>query len=508
MSESRDRLLAEAEGLSYEAFLQQRADADAERQAEYEANQIKRLASMEGVSEEEAASMVEGPYNDGEITDPYRGDGPDPQDLTVSAPDSAETPEDAPADDSTSTGTTSSGSGSGSGSDGDAADEDLTGSPAAVSLHILDSNKMNWYRDSSSDKWYVTYGMANSSMEVLFEADPDQMDALFGVGARPDNFTDMSFTALVRGENITFSGNISEMEGEGNFDDEVAKVTALALDDGVLPSWASDSGAAMDIIYVAQAEQKSADWVLTKISELPQFKERFPHINQIMASGNLSLADSITGFLEYEAGVTQALSVSGLATDAVTPELIGSLIEGNHSLTEIATTTATFKRMQDYAPAMDAFNQILQQQGMAPITTIGGMFEFMNGEAPADVYEVYEASSLAEAAQGAGLGDVFSAEDAINAAISGDYSLESASAAFSSAANMLLRLRNEVDLGAYGLNADELIDINLGRVPQSGRNSAEIEDSIGRAIQSAKGSLKKRQSSLGNNTLAGLRQEG
>lgn len=363
------------------------------------------------------------------------------------------------------------------------------GEDAETQLTILTGRKMSWYFDRNSGKWYVGYGL-ESGREMIFEATPDQMDALFGVGFRPSSYTNTTLSGLTSQTGVTFSGNIAEMEGEGTFEAEVARVTALALDEGILPEWAQQDGAALDIIFIAQAEGKNNDWVLNQLAALPSFKERFPGLDRLMSQGNLTTDEAITGFLEYEAGIRQALIATGKDPATVTPALVGNLLSAGHSLTAIQQTTQSFDRMQKFNPAMKAFNDILVANGLEPVSTLSDMFDFVSGQAPSELYDIWEASSIAEAASQAGLGDLFTAEDAIEIGLNGDFNLETATAATRKAAELLLRLRNEVNVGEFGLNHEDLIDLSFGRPPRSGQTEAEVNDNINRAVLSAQHNLR------------------
>ncbi len=365
-------------------------------------------------------------------------------------------------------------------------DEDLT---------ILTGEDVRWFFDTGTGKWYVSYGLPDSDRSLIFEASPDQMDALFGEGMRPIDYTNKSFNAILQ-DNATFAGNISEMAGTGSFEGHVERITALALDEGKLPEWANNDPAVMDLIFIAQSENKSDEWLLQQISELESFKARFPNIKAFQAEGNLTLGEAVSGFLEMEAGVRSALTAAGFDSEAVTPEIIGLLLAGGHSLDIVNQTVSGFKRMQDFAPALEAFNDILQSRGLDLITSLDDMLKFVSGQASLDVYDIWEASSLQEAAVSAGLGDLFSAEDAMASALSGNHTLQTATAAMQQAAQLLLRLRHEVDTGKFGLELEELIDISLGQTPRSGRSTAEINDSINRAVAAAQASLKQRAKSF------------
>src|SRR5690606_26176440 len=176
----------------------------------------------------------------------------------------------------------------------------------------------------------------------------------------------------------------------------------------------------------------------------------------------------------------------------VTPDVIGGLLGRGWSLQDTLHAMQNFKRQQDFAPALDAFNQILAAKGMAPLSTQQELFDFMDGKAPAEYYDIYEASSVAEAATQAGLGDIFSAQDAINAALAGDFDRGSAMESMQKAAQLLLRLRSEVATKKYGITQDELIDISLGMAPSSGRSEVEVFEAVNRATLEAQARLKDR----------------
>jgi len=368
------------------------------------------------------------------------------------------------------------------------------GQDPGTALTILEAEQMVWGFDQRTGKWYVQYGLPNSNRWLVFEADPDQMDALFGAGRRPVAYEGMAggLEGLLAREGRTFAGNVSEMAGSGSFDEAVTKVVSLALDDGLLPDWAQQDGAAMDIIYTAQVENKGFDWIVTQLSELPSFKTRFPNIEKLRADGNLSMVEAVTGFLEFEASTKKSMAAHGFGSEAVTPSVISGLIQRGYNAESVATGVATYKRMQDFAPALNAFNQVLASQGFNPIASEQEMFDFMSGNAAAEVYDVYEASSIQEAAQAAGLGEVFSAADAMNTALQTDQTLASANKGMQQAAQLLLSLRAEVDVSKFDLDHEELIDISLGQQVRSGRTQSQVQESINRAVLTAQGTLRRK----------------
>src|SRR5690606_15946642 len=152
-------------------------------------------------------------------------------------------------------------------------------------LTILTSNDMKWYFDKGSGRWYVSYGLPNGTKQLLFEADPDQMDALFGEGMRPSSYETVTTKALLARDSIVFAGNVAEMEGTGSFEAEFEKVIAIAKNNGQLPSWMQGDPKALDLIFIAQTENKSNDWLVNEFSKLDSFKARFPGIQKLQTSG-------------------------------------------------------------------------------------------------------------------------------------------------------------------------------------------------------------------------------
>lgn len=372
-------------------------------------------------------------------------------------------------------------------------------------LTILTGKEMEWFFDPSTGKWMVAYGLPGSSRKIIFEATTEDMDALFGEGMRPTEYEEVSTRDLLAREGVTWAGSIREMEGTGTLEGEMERLIALALDEGKLPDWATDSAEILDILFIAQSEGKSSEWTLEQISGTEEFKQRFPGLEEMRKSGNMNLSEAVAGYLEYEAGVNAAMKAAGLDQEA-TPELIGDLINAGHSLTVINTTVTGYNRMKKYAPALEAFNAVLESMGMEAITDINDMLDFVAGRSSQEVYDIYEASSIHEAAVAAGLGHLFSVEDAIETAYATNQTLESATLGMAKAAEMLLRMRHEVNVGQFDLEENELIDVSLGMTPRSGRTLAEINESINRAVASARGSLQNRAKSFKSFGAAGTPQ--
>jgi hypothetical protein len=355
---------------------------------------------------------------------------------------------------------------------------------------ILTSADMKWYFDKTTGKWLVSYKLPNSDRAVVYEATGSQMDAIFGNGKRPTTYDDtMDFAAITQQEGVTFGGDITEVEGKGTFEAHVEATIARGLDEGHLPDWAKDDPAVMDIIFLANAEGKSEEWMLEQIYKLDSFKKRFPGIDALTGVG-LTTTEAVTGFLEMESGVKQLVLADGGKAESVTPEMVGGLLAQGHSLTDVQKTFDTFDRMGKNAGALDAFNKVLEAHGMKPLDA-DGQFEFMAGNAPKEMYDIWEQSSLTQAAAEAGLG--LSVADTIDLArrTEGLTSYEAAYAGMTDAAQKLLQYRSQIDLQQYGLNEQDLIDISLGVPPSSGVGQADIARGMERAVRSSQAQAEK-----------------
>lgn len=372
-------------------------------------------------------------------------------------------------------------------------------------MTIVTSADMKWFFDDDSNKWFVGYTLPGSGRLAIFEADAGQMDSLFGKGMRPTNWQPTTYDKLIRDPNNYWGGDISEVEGTGQFEDQYHREVNLALEGGELPLWAQEDGAAMDILYMASAEDWEMDRVILELSKTDAFKLRFPGLEHIQSAGNLTLEGAIGGFLDMEAGIRTSLTGVGMDPGMVTPTLVGALLGKGHSLQTVDNVVQTFDRMKKFEPALVAFNGILAAQGLEQVTSLQDMFDFVAGSAPQELYDVWEASTLSEQAEAAGLTKFFSADDAIQVALqtAGAINTESITAAMKKSAEFALRLRHEINIGAYGLDTEDLIDMNLGQPLRSGRSQTEVGENIQRVLQGASAA---RQNQL--NPFVGFTQRG
>jgi hypothetical protein len=151
--------------------------------------------------------------------------------------------------------------------------------------------------------------------------------------------------------------------------------------------------------------------------------------------------------------------------------------------------------MEDHAPALAAFNQMLEANGMDTLDTTAEMYEFLSGAGAQEMYELYEQSSLREAAVAFGLGDIFTSDEVIDAvlAMPNAVTVQGAYQSLQVAAQQILQFRNQIELGQYGLDADDLIDLSLGIAPRSGADQAEIGFMMQRVAQEAQAFSRKQR---------------
>lgn len=357
-------------------------------------------------------------------------------------------------------------------------------------LTLLESPTARWLQDSDTGLFYIEYTLPGGS-KIAFEAEQEQIDAMFPSGA-PPNAQKFDFDRYIRGD-AHFGGNVSEIAGDGNFDDEVQRVISLAIDQRDLPEWVKGDPAALDALYVMVTEDRTEEWFYEEISQLESFKKRYPAVSELESRG-LSIPDAIQTHVEFEANLKQLHAAAGFNSEAITPDIVGNLIQRGYSVKQVGESYSVWKRMRDHAPAMKAFNQILEANGMKPIQGQKAMFEFLSGNAPAEVYDLYEASSIQEAATASGLGDLFEADDALSLAsfTEGAMTRNEAFEKFSNVAAQALRFRHQLNLQQYDLSIDDLVDLQFGRQPSSGKSAAEVGEIMARISQQAEGFLKQK----------------
>lgn len=355
-------------------------------------------------------------------------------------------------------------------------------------LRILRSNSLTWFKDTKTGKYYARYQIPGTNHFTLFEAEDEQVKALFDNGV-PPSAQSINVDSLIRREDYHFSGNVAEVEGDGQWETEVNRVITLALDQRSLPDWIKNDSAAQGFLWMMVTEDRSDDWFYDQISKLPSFKKRYPGLDKLTGLG-LTTVEAVQSFTEFEVQAKQLHAAAGFDAKAITPDIVGGLLTRGYNIKSVAESYSIWKRMNDNAPALAAFNQVLQAQGKAALSGTQ-MYKFLQGTAEGDLYDIYEASAIREAATGVGLGNIFSANDALSLALgtTQNLSVDQAYQQFSQVAAQALRFRHELDVSKFGLDVDDLIDVSFGRAPRSGKTVADVGETLTRISKAAEAAL-------------------
>lgn len=367
------------------------------------------------------------------------------------------------------------------------------GSEGLDPLRILNSPTLTWLKDAKTGKWYAQYTLPGTTNQyAVFEAEPEQMKALFGNRAAPASFISVNINTLIERQNYHLSGNVAEMEGNGSFEDEFRNTISLALDQESLPQWIKDDPQAMAMFWVKITDKKSETWFYEQMSGLNSFKKRYPGLTSLTGMG-LTVPEAVTAFTQFETQLKQLEATAGRPPAGITPNIVGNLLGRGYNIQTVQQSYATWKRMQTNTGALKAFNEVLVSQGKKPLTG-SSLYAFLQGTAPQDIYDIYEASSVREAATATGFGGLFSAQDALSLALdtTANFTGDQAYQQFSGVAQQALRFRHELDVAKYGIEVDDLIDVSFGRKPRSGKSVAEIGESLQRASVAAEAALGKR----------------
>src|SRR5690606_22262745 len=87
------------------------------------------------------------------------------------------------------------------------------GADAGLPLHILSSPSLQWFKDTKTGRFYAQYTMPGGQSKVLFEAEEEQIQALFG-NNQPPQFQNFDFTTYLDQSGVFFGGNVAEVEGQ------------------------------------------------------------------------------------------------------------------------------------------------------------------------------------------------------------------------------------------------------------------------------------------------------
>lgn len=353
----------------------------------------------------------------------------------------------------------------------------------------------------ASEKWIVFYTLPGGQ-SIYFEATPEQMKAIFGPTAQPEIFSTVNQAGLDQGENFFFGGNIAEVETQTaeNFLTAYERAVAAGLGTGVVPEELLGNAEVESLIFLAEHEDWSTDRLMDALSKTQAFRTRFPQIDVFRKQG-LNVQQSVQAYKEYE-NTVNAYNLKYEGREA-TSEEINALIAKQHSPELIQKTYEVFERFETNEKALAAFNQVIQFSGRQALTE-DEMFDFLAGEGAPELYDFYAQAALREAAVGAGLGDVADLADikTLQGLLGDDIDFGRAYEGMTQAARLILQFRREIDMGS--LDMDDLVDINLGVAPRSGKTQAQVAQEMERALAGARAFLGRRTR---RGDLSRLRQE-
>lgn len=341
-------------------------------------------------------------------------------------------------------------------------------------------------------KWYVTedgqyfiaYKIPGTNHWSYFEASEQELEQIFGEGILPDAEEIKSERTLANNRRFHYGGTVAEVSGDGNFQAEAEGAMARALRSGRLPDWAQENDEIIALVFLSEEEEWSDDKLMEEISKTRAFKKRFKGIEELYSEG-LSVAEAVSAYRDYE-NQLNALYKRHDLDKVVKPGDVGRLIEKGHSIDDVTFIYEKFKQMQDNQHTFRAFNNILQQRNMKPLKKQDQM-KFLMGEAPAELYDIWEETAILDAARQAGIGNYLSAAEAVRLAerTAGVRTDTNINRAMQEAAALALRFRASIDVGRYGLNADDIIDMSMGLAPRSGVSGAELQSKMQKIAKEA-----------------------
>ena len=342
-----------------------------------------------------------------------------------------------------------------------------------------------WYVDKSGN-FFIAY-KAPAGHWVYFEASEQEMNAIFGSGIRPPAEEIGTEKELASRRRFHFGGTVTEVTGDGNFLTEMEG--AITRSAGDLDDWARDSEEIMTLAYLAQEEQWSPDKMWNEIAKTRDFKRHFKGIDNFTSQG-LNTVDAVRAWKQYQSGLNNLYKRMGMERTA-TGAQIEKLTDQGHSIDDVEFVYEHFDRMQKNQGAFKAFNNILRAKGLDTMRKADQM-KFLMGQAPKELYDIWEQSSVLEAARRESIGKFVSANEAIRLAerTAGIQTQEGIDNAMRQAAALALRYRAEVDTQKYGISADDLIDMSFGLRPRSGKSGAELQLIMDKISREAEGFLR------------------
>jgi len=331
--------------------------------------------------------------------------------------------------------------------------------------------------------YFIEYTLPGGN-KIYYYADRSDLDALEGIGAgkEPPIAATVSYNDFKQGR--ISGGSIADVVGtDENYATRVERTLMAPTGDLLLPEWANNDLEIKDLFYIAVAENWTDTKFLREMAKKNSFKERYPAFQEMLSLTGGDHEQALVNYQGYERKVRELNNRYGEETDPIA--LAAESIKKGFTLDDLSQTYDIFERAEQNAGALLAFQSVVKAEGLDfDITSPQGIVEFFKGTAPTQIYDLYEASSITEQASKLNL-DNLSVEEALEIAKNtpGQLTNQQVSSALQSAAQSLLKFREYIDLGSYGLDADQVINLSLGYKEPGGMTEIEMASAMSRIMQ-------------------------
>mgnify|MGYP003647901020 CR=1 FL=1 len=331
--------------------------------------------------------------------------------------------------------------------------------------------------------YFIEYTLPGGN-KIYYYADRSDLDALEGIGAgnEPPIAATVSYNDFKQGR--ISGGSIADVVGtDENYATRVERTLMAPTGDLLLPEWANNDLEIKDLFYIAVAENWTDTKFLREMAKKNSFKERYPAFQDMLSLTGGDHEQALVNYQGYERRVRELNNRYGEETDPIA--LAAESIKKGFTLDDLSQTYDIFERAEQNAGALLAFQSVVKAEGLDfDVTSPQGIVDFFKGAAPTQIYDLYEASSITEQASKLNL-DNLSVEEALEIAKNtpGQLTNQQVSSALQSAAQSLLKFREYIDLGSYGLDADQVINLSLGYKEPGGMTEIEMASAMSRIMQ-------------------------
>ena len=320
---------------------------------------------------------------------------------------------------------------------------------------------------------------------VSYFASREDLNKIVGPGKDPtDIYATVDYNVYRSREGGVFAGNISDVTGNTqHYDTRIARTLLTPTGETSLPNWANDSDEIQGLFYVSIAENWTETRFLKEIAVTDSFQQRFPAFQEMLGVTGNNYTEALENYKSYEAQVKQLNRKYGEEADV--KGLVEQAIKKGYTVEDIGATYDIFERAESNADALLAFQGVLDKEGLNfNVLSSEGIVKFFEGSAPTQIYDIYEASSIAEQVNRLDLDAEVDYEQALQIAkdTPGQLTQQQISAGLQSAAQTIAKFRQYIDLGYYGLTSDDIINLSLGYREPGGKTEVELATAISRII--------------------------